>query len=418
MGQEMSAEEYQGTNILLPTARIAVFSSDEQTLSSVKGLGEDWRYARVEINAHEGDVEAAITAYENQASPDLLIIQTEEINDHFTGRLGALSEHCNEGTAAIIVGPVNDVYLYRQMIEMGVSDYLVKPIKPEVISEVIAKALITRLGVSDSALIAFIGAKGGVGTSTIAQISSYLSAEKLGHKTIAVDSGGGWSTSGVGFGFDPSATLPEVARTVSSKNEDALKRMIQEVNGRLSVLATGSDAMLDQAISGEQAEAVLNNLMVKFPVVCVDLSCAEASLRKSVLSRASHVVVVSEPTVTSLRLCRTLLKEVSDIRGGNDDAVSLIVNKIGVSKAHEVSKGDIEEALEFKISSLIEHMPQLFFKYESDLAGIVSDKDGVVPVTEILRVLSSCLSSDVVDAMADDTSSGLLGGFLNKFTAK
>lgn len=414
----MSAEEQQGTNILLPKARIAVFSEDDDTLSSVQGLQADWRFARVEILVVRGGVENAITTYQGQASPDLMIIQTEDINDGFTDRLGTLSGYCVEGTSAIIVGPVNDVYLYRQMIEMGVSDYLVKPITPDVISEVIAKALVTRLGVSDSALVAFIGAKGGVGTSVLTQISSSISAEKTGQKTILVDAGGGWSSASVGLGFDPSASLMEVTRSVSVKNDENLKRMIQPLSEKLSVLATGADAMLDPSISGEQIEDILDSLMVKFPVVFVDLSCAAASVRKAVLSRASQVVVVSEPSVTSLRFCRTLLKEVFDVRGGKRSAVSLVINKSGISKAHEVAKADIEEALEFPVSATLGYLPALFFKHESNIYNTVTDKDGAGLLTAILPILKKILSHDVGDSSEEGKNTGLLGGFLNKLSAK
>ena len=414
----MSAEEQQGTNILLPKARIAVFSEDDDTLSSVQSLQDDWRFARVEISVVRGNVENAILTYQSQPSPDLLIIQSEEINDGFTGRLGELSGYCEEGTSAIIVGPVNDVYLYRQMIEMGVSDYLVKPIKPEVISQVIAKALITRLGVSDSALIAFIGAKGGVGTSVMAQISAGVCSKKLGQKTILVDAGGGWSSASVGLGFDPSGSLSEVARSAASKSDDHIKRMIQQLDEKLSVLATGADAMLDPSISGEQVESILDNMMVKYPVVLVDLSCSPASVRKAVLSRATQVVTVSEPTVTSLRFCRTLLKEISDVRGGKSDAVSLLINKTGMAKAFEMGKADIEDALEFNVSATIDNLPTVFLKHESEIFDVVTDKDGAAVLGGLLPILNKKLSGGEGDASKDDKNSGLLGGFLNKLSAK
>lgn len=410
----MSTEGQKGTNILLPSARVAVFSSDDDTVASSESLQNDWRFARVEVNVVRGGVDDAIQLYTQHTAPDLIIIQTEDINDAFTERLGALSEYCEEGTSAIIVGPVNDVYLYRQLIEMGVSDYLVKPIRPEVLSEVIAKALLTRLGVSDSALVAFIGAKGGVGTSVFSQLSSCLSSQNLGQKTVLVDGGGGWSSSCVGLGYDASATFSDVARAVSSGNEDTLKRMVQNLGGKLSVLATGADAMLDPSISSEQMEGILDNLMVKFPVVMVDLSSASSAMRKTVLGRASQVVAFSAPTVTSLRFCRSLLKEIFDVRGGNKNAVSLILNQCGVSKGIEVAKADAETALDFKISTTIDYLPSVFLKHESDINRIISDKEGSSVVTAILPILKKSIASSSEGDMAEQKNSGLIGGLLNK----
>ena len=416
----MSEAEHQGTNILLPAARVAIFSNDADTRSSAQAFQDDWRFARVEVTVFEGSVDEAVSAYQKgEASPDLLIIQTENIDDSFTGRLGDLSEYCNEGTAAIIIGPVNDVYLYRRLIEMGISDYLVRPIQPEIFTEVIAKSLIERLGVSDSRLIAFMGSKGGVGTSVLSQLAAVLVSEDLGQKTILLDASGGASSLSVGLGFDPSATMSEVYRAVNSGNEEMLDRMLYSVSDKLSVLATGAEALLDRALSAEQFEEILDHLMVQYPAVIVDLSSAEASVRKAVISRASQSVVVSMPTVTSLRFCRSLLGEISDIRGGNIKSVSLVLNKCGMSKGHEIATGDVEEVLEFAPSAVIDYLPSVFLKYESDIGKISADKDSGSVVSAFLQVLQKSFSvSGAQSAEGDEKSSGLLGGFLNKLSSK
>ncbi len=415
----MSEAENQSSDILLPGARVSVFSNDPETISSAALLQEDWRFARVDVAIAQGGVEHAIETYKTQTSPDLLIIQTDDINDAFIESLGTLSEFCEEGTAAIIVGPVNDVYLYRQLIEMGVSDYLVRPLRPEVLSEVIAKALITRLGVSDSRLIAFIGAKGGVGTSALAQIAAWTISEKLGHKTVLMDGAGGWSSLSVGMGFDPSATLSEVSRATEAKNEEALKRMIYSVTDKLRVVATGSDAMLDASISGQQYEAIINALMVKSPVVLVDLSAADSGLCKAVLTRAHQIIVVTTPTITSLRFCRSLIKEISSVRGGDADDVSLVVNKAGLCKAHEIGQSDIAEALEASVDATIAFVPNVFVKYESEIKKLLMDKEGVAILNEFLPVLSKRLpraSGEEEEELEKD--SGFIGGFLSKLKSK
>ena len=411
----MSDQDLKGTDTLLPTAVISVFSNDKETLAAVAAMAKDWRFARVTIRAIEGDVDSAVSNFAQEGSTELVIIQTEDINDSFTERLGALSEHCDEDTAAIIIGPVNDVYLYRRLIEMGVSDYLVKPVTPEILTDVIAKALIERLGVSESTLMAFIGAKGGVGTSTVAQLSAWCAAEKMSQKTILLDAAGGWSPISVGTGFDPSATLFEVARAVEAQNEDALERVFFEATDRLNVLATGSDAMLDPSVSGAQYEAILDNLMAKYPVAIVDLSGADNAVKKAVLSRAHDIILVSEPTVSSLRFSRSLLKEISVVRGGEEDDISLLINKTGLNKAHEVALNDIEQALEFKPSGSIAHNPALFLKHESEMKNILADKEAQGIIDAILGILQEKISSKSTEKPSEEAaSSGLLGGLLGK----
>ncbi len=415
----MSGTENQIADILLPSASICVFSQDSDTIKSIELLKDDWRFARVDINIVDGGVDNAIEQFKKDGASDLIILQTDDIDDSFTGRLGELSNYCDDDTDAIIIGPVNDVYLYRQLIDMGVSDYLVRPISPEVIKEVIAKALISRLGVSDSRLVAFIGAKGGVGTSSLAQICSLIASDIMEQKTLLMDGGGGWSPLSVGMGFDPATTLPEVSNAVLSGDEDALERMFHDVSDKLTVLASGADTMLDPSISSKNYEAVIDNIMVKSPVVFVDLSSSESAIKKMVLSRAHHIIVISSPTVTSLRFCRSLLKEISEVRGGDIDDVSLVINQVGVCKANEVSNDDIEKALELAPSASIDNAPSLFFKYESEIMGIISDKDSSRLVTAFLPILGETISGEgnyIGDS--EDKNSSIFGGFLNKLKPK
>ncbi len=411
----MSEAEYQATDILLPGARVSIFSKEDETLGAGRDMVSDWRFARVEIEAIEGDVLAAIEAFKEQPSPDLLIIQTEDIDDTFIARLGELSSYCSEGTSAIVVGPVNDVYLYRRLIEMGVSDYLVRPIKSEVLREVIAKALIDNLGVTDSRLISFIGAKGGVGTSTLAHIAAWNAAKTLGQKTLLMDASGGWSSLSVGAGFDPAATLHEVSMAVETGNEDALERMFYDVSDKLKVLSSGADAMLDNGVTAAQYESILDNLMVKSPLVFVDLSAAEPALKKAVISRSHHSVIVTSPSVTSLRFCRTLIKELSDLRGGQTDDISLVLNMQGMSKAHEVDRMAISEALEMKPSLVLDYIPALFMKYESDIEKMFLDKDGEALGRFFLPVLKKVIAVEAEKVESTkEGGSGFLGGILGK----
>lgn len=414
----MSDIENQATDTLLPSAGVTVFSKDSDTLESAAALSDDWRFARVNVNAINGDVETAITTFNSEDATEIIIIQTDEIDDSFTERLGELSSYCDEGTAAIVVGPVNDVYLYRQLIEMGVSDYLVRPIKPEILKDVISKALIQRLGVSDSRLVAFVGAKGGVGTSSIAQICAWVSASDMENKTLLIDAAGGWSPLSVGIGFDPSANLSEIARAVEAQNEDALERMFFEASDKLTVLASGSDGMLDPSVSATQYEAVLDNLMVKSPVVMVDLSGAESSVKKMVLSRAHEIVMVTTPTVTSLRFCRSLLKEISGIRGNESDDISLVINQTGLAKAYEVSSSDIGEALEFAPSASIPYVPSVFLNHESKIKGIITDKEASSFIGDLTAMLQKSISNNTSTTDQSDESSSFLDGLFSRKKSK
>ncbi len=416
----MSEAINQSKAILLPTATVAIYSKDQETLQAARDVMNDWRFARVEIMIYDGGVETAIESYRKARSHDVVIVQTAITDEAFARQLEELGAQCSEGTAAIVIGPVNDVYLYRRMIDMGISDYLVRPVKKEILADVMAKTLIERLGIGDSRLIAFIGAKGGVGTSALAHAAAWGVSEMLGQKTMLLDSAGGWSTASVGLGFEPSATLAEIARAAANNDEDSIKRMLFRASDKLSVLASGSDAMLEAPIEPEQFEQLLNMLMATYPVVIVDLSHGAENLANSVIAKASQVIVVSSPTLPSLRLARSLVQEIKEHRGGSDTGIEMIINMQGIAGKSEISKKDAEQAMEFKISSMIAFDPSLFYGLESQGKKITGDQRGA----DLVRRIILPLVQKVVTASVDDGASevkeksGLLGGFLGKGKSK
>jgi len=410
----------QGNAVLLPESSVAVFSKDKETLESARTLETDWRFARVVVGVEEGNIDSAIQSYQEFESPDLLIIQTDSMDEGFMAKLEELASHCDEDTAAIIVGPVNDVYLYRKMIDMGISDYLVKPIAADVMAEVCAKTLIEKIGVKGSRLIAFIGAKGGVGTSLLCQAAASCASEFLDQKTFLLDTCGGWSTLSVGLGFEPATTLVEAARASDAQDEDSLNRMIHTVSDKLSVLASGGDVMLDQSLSPEQLENMVDLLMVKYPVVFVDLSQSSQALQRVVLSRAHQINVVSSQSLVSLRQGRSLIQEIKDLRGGDGEGVELIINMQGLASAQEVPKKDIESAMDLKVSAFLPFDAKMFQGNESASRRITDDQDGASLIKKtILPILQNVITSGVVmNDDDDDEEKGFLGGLINKLSSK
>lgn len=415
----MSEADTHVTATLLPQSRVAVYSKDKDTIEAAKNIAADWRFARVKMQTEEGDVETATRAYAEFKSPDVLIIQTDTIDEAFVGKLEALAAHCDENTEAVVIGPDNDVNLYRKLIDMGVSDYLVRPVSAEVLAEVTAKTLIAQHGVSGSRLVAFVGAKGGLGTSTITRNVGWALSSDLGQKTMLVDASGGWSSHPVGLGFEPSTTFAEAVKAADNGDEDSLARMLFKINDKYTTLATGGDVLLEPALKPAQMENLLETLMVKYPAVIADISGAAPDVCKAILSRANDIVLVSNATVSCLRLARTLIMEIKDIRGGEDDEVSLLINMEGFAPGNELSKADILKAMELDVKASVPFDPKTFVKLESEAASLFEDKAGRDIYTDIITPFSANifnLQERASNKTPGDTN--VFSGFLGKIGKK
>ena len=411
------------TSVLLPGARVAMFARDEQSVAGFKSLQSDWRFTRVRLEHHSGGIEDAITSLQSgTAAPSLLIIETDTIDDGFTARLETLAGFCPEGTAAIVIGPVNDVNLYRKLIAMGISDYLMRPVKAETLSFDIARSLIERIGATGSRLVAMMGVKGGVGTTTLAEAVSWGSADILKQKTILLDASGGWSTLSVGMNFEPATTLPEAVRAVITKNDDSFQRMLFHAGERLDVLSSGGDVMLDDSVDADGFEQLVDKLMTTYPVVVVDLSHSPIALRRIILSRAHEIMLVTLPVLSSLRAARSLLQEIKDLRSDAAHSVDLVVNMTGMAGKQEVSKGDLEGALDRKPAVSVPFSPSVFLGAESEGRKLNSTAEGTGIVRSLLPLLTKIMDRSAGEALGvandDQGKKKPLSGLLGKLKTK
>lgn len=352
------------TAILLPTSRVDVFALDDGTATTAEKISADWRFARVGLEVVRGGMDAAIERYSHAASPELIIIETNDISENFTAQLGALAEVCAEGTDAVIVGPTNDVHLYRSLVGMGVRDYLVRPVGEEDMVGMIARALVEKRGLAGSRLVSVIGSKGGVGATVVAQALAWDIAENLKQKTMLVDAAGSAGTIGISFGIEPASTFADAVRICTSGSADDLKRIIQKATENLSLLVSGGDPILVESPDADGVEGMIERIMKTYPVVVADLSGASPSVQKRLITRAAHVVVVSTPHIASLRNCRTLMNEIKNARGGLQQ-VELVLNSSGLPGADEVPTGDIHKLIDLEPVVKIPFAPKIFMHGET-----------------------------------------------------
>lgn len=406
------------TSILLPSASVHLFLKDRATIEAAQALSNDWRFARVTVRITEGNVENAISQYAQTPSPEIVFVETDTTDSSFIGRLDALSGYCNEKTSAVVIGPVNDVNLYRSLTALGVSDYLVFPVPQDTLAEVIAGSLIEKLGTTGSRLIALIGAKGGVGTSALAQGLAWGAAENMGQKTFLADMAGAWSSLPVGIGYEPSASTAEAIKAAIAKDQDSLRRMIYSAHERLFVLATGMEPMLESSPHLAQFEEVLNVAMASHPVVIADLSGAPPAVQKMILTRAHGIVIVSTPTLSALRGARTLLQEIKKVYGGQGRAIDLVINMVGLAPGKEVSKGDIRIAMDCDAAVQVPFDPKLFIGLESEGRRLTADKAGAEIVAKLLPLIQKLVGRDSSVVTENGAGGGLLGGVLGKLKSK
>lgn len=408
----MSADNV--TSILLPAAQVDVFASDDGTAAILRMLAADWRFSRVRFNIERAGITEAIARYQNSPTPALVILETDDIGDSFIKQLTTLASFCSADTDAIVIGPKNDVHLYRSLVEMGVKDYLVRPVAEDEIVKVVARTLVDKKGTADSRLIAVIGSKGGVGTTTVAQLLAWDIAEGLEQKTVLMDVAGSAGSLGLSFGLEPTLTLSEAIRIGDSGSEDDLKRLFQVVTGNLSICLFGGEPTLMESPAPDGVEKLINRVMQKNPVVVMDLSNANRSVQRRMLERAAGIVIVTAPLLPALRNARMLIGELKLLKAGLQ-GVSLVVNMKGLSGGEEIPPKDIQVALDMEPMAYIPYMPKVFVASEAEGHPAAKSKDISKVMENLLRIAEKEVPTAKRQQGTGEEKSSLMGSLAKIF---
>ncbi len=124
-GQESSAPQKARP---IPRISIQAFCEDASTAEALQAATADRRLAKSHVSVHMGGAPAAVAHYLESPTPNLIIVETTLPRPQMLGELDKLAESCDAGTKVVVIGHVNDVLLYRELMKRGVSEYLIAPI--------------------------------------------------------------------------------------------------------------------------------------------------------------------------------------------------------------------------------------------------------------------------------------------------
>ena len=102
---------------IAPAPRVSVqaFCETVETAAAVQSAGEDRRMVKTHVKVQMGGAAAAVEAYRNSPTPNVILIESENRAGEILASLDHLAEVCDAGTRVIVVGRVNDVTLYRDL---------------------------------------------------------------------------------------------------------------------------------------------------------------------------------------------------------------------------------------------------------------------------------------------------------------
>ncbi len=210
---------------------------------------------------------------------------------------------------------MNDVGLFRDLLAAGASDYLVKPVSREALAIGLEKRISTTSGGAGAGLgqvVAFIGSRGGVGTTTTAVACAWLLAEQHKEATVLLDLDLHFGTVALNLDSDPGSGLCEALEQPSRIDALFVDRATVKVSDTLRILAAEAAVAETLMIDAGAIDVLLYELRRKFSWVVIDLPRWVTPTQRVVLGAANRVVIMCERSLAGLRdyiRLQTLMRE-------------------------------------------------------------------------------------------------------------
>jgi pilus assembly protein CpaE len=308
-----------------------------------------------------GGIAKAIETLGAERSPNILIVDISGV-DLPISQVDALEEVCEPGVTVIAIGNRNEIGLYRDLLHAGVTDYIVKPLTPQLI----ARALNQRTGTGEATAIqkklgtmtALIGARGGVGTTTIAVNLAWHLANRQSRRVALVDLDLQNGDCALALNIKATPGMREALVNPTRIDSTLLERVMTPVGHRLFVLSSEESLRDDLEFTAEAVDTLVRALREQFHYVIVDVPRIPAAPYRRALDTADFRIIVGDQTLRSVRDIVRLRDVLGEDNGKQRNG--FVVNRYGEGGRHSVTLQEMQHVLGLQPKTVIPFLPTVF----------------------------------------------------------
>ncbi len=397
----------------IPRISIQVFCETADLAAVMELAAADRRMARAHVKVQMGGLAAAGAFYRQAPTPNLIMVESRQTGEKLIAELDHLAEVCDAGTKVVVIGHVNDVELYRRLIRRGVSEYLVVPIDMARAIKTVADLYLDSAKAPLGRSIAFIGAKGGAGSSMIAHNVGWAIAKNLHSNVVIADLDIAFGTAGLDFNQDPAQGIADALNAPERVDDTFLERLLARCSENVSLLA--APATLDRTCDyGETVfESIVEVAQAGVPALVLDIPHLWTAWARRTLVAADEIVLTAEPDLANLRNAKNLMDLLRQLRR-NDAPPRLVINKQGVPKRPEIKVADFAAALAIEPIAVIPFDPQLFGTAANN-GQMIAEADPKNPAASAFEQIAQLVTGR---AETKQKKSGALAPLLAKLRGK
>ena len=333
---------------LVPRITIQAFCEHSQTAQLVESAVHDRRMSKVALTTHNGGLEGAIETYRSNPTPNLILVETLLPPAEIPAALERLAEVCDATTRLIVLGHVNDVVLYRELIRSGVSEYIVLPASAQAIVAAITELFAAEGAAPIGRTIGFISAKGGAGSSTLAHNVGWAVSQHLRQDVLILDMDFAFGTAGLNFNQDPPHGIADAVGASPKVDQTMLDRLTSKAANHVNLLT--APVVLDRTFDFEEREfeQIIELSQKTTPVVILDIPHIWSAWVRQTIATIDEVIIVAEPDLANLRNAKNLSDTIKALRPTESEPL-LVINKVGLPRRPEIAPGEFATSVECKL---------------------------------------------------------------------
>ncbi len=325
---------------------------------------------------------------------ELLLLDVEQVDDPLSATAAAVSD---TRARVVVFGRQNDVSLFRALSDAGAADYLLKPIDDTDLKEAIwvgdqAAPLLANPAEEAAPRVNLVmGARGGVGASTLAVCMAWWVAERLGQQTGLVDLDLSFGTTALSLDLLPGRGLRDALENPSRIDPLFVGSAMVNATDALFVLAAEDPLEAPISIEPQALTALVDALKETFPSLIIDVPRTLVPAAGELIDCADTATVMTELTLSGLRdaiRVRDYLRE-------RDSAPAIsVVASLPEAGRPALDRREFERGLEGAIDWMLPRAPKQMARAASDGVPLVSHlPKRHAYVTAVADLAGRCVSS-------------------------
>jgi pilus assembly protein CpaE len=239
----------------------------------------------------------------------------------------------------VIVASSLDPVLMLEAMRAGVTEFVTEPVSANELGAAIDRVVAQQPAREPGQVVAFLGGKGGVGTTTVAVNVATAMAKSAPSSTLLIDLNVGSGDAALFVGAEPRFSVADALENIQRLDDSFLRSLVGRTKFGLDLLAS-SDRGIVGPVDVRAVRSLIDCAARHYPCVVLDVPRSDPSMLEA-LELATTIVVVANQELSAIRGASRIAVALRQRYGR--DRVSIVVSRYDA--VAEIGRKEIERVM-------------------------------------------------------------------------